>query len=158
MRNPLEAWRGGRSPFRELQNDMQRFQSKMEQLFEEMAPLSIASIPSAEAMETFNPRCDVSEDKANYYLKFDIPGVSKDQIKVELANNTLTVSAERKEERKKEDQKKYLSEVFYGSYVRSFTLPNIVKESKIEAHFENGVLTLTIPKTEVTQTKQIAVH
>jgi HSP20 family protein len=88
----------------------------------------------------------------------DLPGVSKEQVKVETDKDQLTVRAERKEEKKSETKKKYLTEMYYGSYVRSFTLPSPVDEKKVDAKFENGVLTITIPKTEASKAKQIPVQ
>lgn len=155
MRNPLELWRESRSPFRELQSEIQRMQSRMEHLFDDFTPRSIQSL---EGVTAFNPLCDIIEDQNNYYLKFDIPGVSKDQVKVELADNTLTVTAERKEEKRKYSLRSYLAEISYGKYIRSFTLPNVVNEKKIIAQFEDGVLSLTVPKEEATQPQQIAIH
>ena len=77
---------------------------------------------------------------------------------MELNNNILSVSAERKEETKREDEKQYFSEFSYGSYFRSMTLPSAVDEKKVDASFENGVLSLRLPKTETTKAKQIAIH
>lgn len=68
------------------------------------------------------------------------------------------VSAERREEKKSEDKKSRYSEISYGSYQRRFTLPSAVDEKKVDAKFEDGVLMVTLPKTESTKTKQIAVH
>lgn len=106
----------------------------------------------------FSPSCEIAEEGNNYVLSFDMPGVSKDQVKVEADNDQLIVRAERKEEKKTESKKKYLSEVYYGAYSRSFTLPAPIDAKKIEAKFENGVLTVTVPKTESSKTKQIPVH
>lgn len=148
MRNPVELWRGGRSPLREMQQQMDR-------LFEEFS-----AWPSLEsqASGTISPKCNVSEDASNYYIKFEIPGIRKDQIKVELNNNILSVSAERREETKREEEKQYSSEFSYGSYFRSMTLPTTVDEKKVDATFENGVLSLRLPKVEGAKTKQIAIH
>lgn len=149
MKNPLQAWKENSNPFRELA----QMQRSMERLFEDLTPLQ------NELSASFNPRCEVTDDKNNYYLKFDLPGMTKDQIKVELNNNVLTVSAERKEEKEtKEPKKQYVSELFYGSYVRSFTLPNDIDEKKVDAKYEEGVLKLTIPKNGKTQAKQIAIQ
>ena len=73
-------------------------------------------------------------------------------------NLPFEIRAERKEEKKSESKKKYLSEMYYGSYARSFTLPGPVDEKKVEAKFENGVLTVTVPKTESLKAKQIPVN
>lgn len=148
MKNPIELWRGSRNPFREMQHQMDR-------LFDEFSNWPAAETTVAGAI---NPRCNVSEDAGNYYVKFEIPGISKDQIKVELNNNVLSVSAERKEEKKREDEKQYYSEFSYGSYYRSMTLPTAVDEKKVDANFENGVLSLKLPKIEGSKAKQIAIH
>lgn len=149
MKNPIEQWRS-HSPLREMQKQIDR-------LFEEFphfpAPTSEFGLSGA-----VNPRCDMTEDANNYFLKFEMPGIPKDQIKVEVNNNVLVVSAERKEEKKKEDERKYYSEFSYGSYYRSMALPTLVDDKKIEASFENGVLSLKLPKTEGTKAKQIPVH
>ena len=106
-----------------------------------------------------SPTVDVHENKNMYTMKFDLPGVPKDQIKIDLHDNVLTVSGERKEEKKEEDKDKktYLSEVNYGSFMRSFTFPEGVDAEKSEAKFENGVLTLNIPKKEGAGRRQIAI-
>jgi HSP20 family protein len=148
MRSPIEIFRGTRNPIREMQHQMDR-------LMEEFS-----AWPSLEtaATGTLSPRCNVSEDGNNYYIKFEIPGIKKDQIKVELNNNVLSVSAERKEEVKKEDEKQYFAELSYGSYFRSMTLPTAVDEKKVDATFENGILALKLPKLEGAKTKQISIH
>lgn len=106
----------------------------------------------------FSPSCELSEDKTNFYVKFDIPGVKKDDVKVQMDGNQVTVSAERRDEKQSEDKKSYYSEISYGSYERSFTLPTSVDEKKIDAKFEDGVLTLVMPKSGRTSAKQIAIH
>lgn len=148
MRNPMDLWRGTRSPLREMQQQMDR-------LFDEFAALPAleSQVPGA-----INPRCNVSEDASNYYFKFEIPGINKDQIKVELNNNVLSVSAERKEEKKRGDEKQSYSEFSYGSYYRSMSLPTAVDEKNVDASFENGILSLTLPKVEGSKGKQIEIH
>lgn len=108
---------------------------------------------------------DLEEDKDKYYLKFDLPGITKDQIKVELNDNVLTVSAERKsfeEKGEKPDAKgkrhRFFSELSYGSFSRSLTLPGVVDQKQVEAAYENGVLTVTVPKARSSEPKQIAIH
>lgn len=101
--------------------------------------------------------CEVSEDKSHYKFKFDMPGVKKNDVKVQLDDHILTISAERSEE-KSDGKKNRYSEISYGLYQRSFTLPEAVDESKIDAKFENGVLTLNIPKVQSSNAKQISVH
>lgn len=107
---------------------------------------------------SFTPSCDITEDAKSYTMKFDLPGVSKDQVKVEIDGDRLMVTAERKEEKKQEDAKKYLSEISYGSYMRSFTLPAPIDEKLLDAKFKDGVLTVIVPKTESSKAKQIPVQ
>lgn len=108
----------------------------------------------------FSPKVHVEENKLAYLLKFDMPGLSKDQIKIDLHEKTLTVSGERHEEKKtadKEDSKLHMSEIYFGSFSRSFQFPESVDAEKTEAKFENGVLTLSLPKKEQTQKRQISI-
>jgi HSP20 family protein len=152
MANNLQKWLGtqGWNPFRELT----QAGDSMERLMNEM----LAARKSQGDIANFAPNCDIEEDGNKYVLKFDLPGVSKDQVKVEVNGDQLTVRAERKQEKKSESKKTYLSEIYYGSYMRSFTLPSTVAEKDVDAKFENGVLTVTVPKTEASKIKQIPVQ
>ena len=153
MSNALERWFDNRSliPSR----DFSQIQESFDRLFSDFMNLK-----KTNGMQSisFSPTCEVAEENNNYVLKFDLPGVTKDQVVVEADKDQLTVRAERKEEKKSETKKKYMSEVYYGSYTRSFTFPGPVDEKKVDAKFENGVLTVTVPKTESQKAKQIAVH
>lgn len=141
------------NPFRELSimdNSFDRF-------FNELA----AFRKSSNIESWFSPSCDIVDDKTKYVLKFDMPGVDKKDVKVELNEHQLTVSAERRSETETDEKNKYLSEIRYGSYTRSFSLPEQVDEKKIEAKLDNGVLTLKVPKTEITKStksQQIAIQ
>lgn len=104
------------------------------------------------------PTCELEETHKNYVLKFEIPGVKRDQVKVDLEGSQLTVSAERKEEQTSDTKRKHYSEFRYGSYSRSFTFPTPIDESKVDARFEDGVLSITVPKTSPTAPKQIKIQ
>lgn len=138
------------SPFRELA----KMQADLDRLFQGFMETPTPTRVEAE----FSPSCEIKEDKKNYLLRFDIPGVQKEQVKIEVDKGILTVSAERREEKKSDDEKTHSSEIFYGSYMRSLTLPNAIDEKKIDAKFDNGVLTITIPKTDISEAKRIAIH
>ena len=104
------------------------------------------------------PPVDVRESDSELALVFEIPGVSPDQIDVTTDNGVLTVRGEKREERKEGNEQQYhLVERVYGSFSRSFQLPKNLDESKIDAHFENGVLTVRIPKAALPQPKKIQV-
>lgn len=106
-----------------------------------------------------SPNVEVHESKNKYSMKFDLPGLTKDQIKIDLHDNVLTVSGERRDEKSEEDKerKTYLSEVSYGSFMRSFTFPEGIDAETSAAKFENGVLTLDIPKKETAAKRQITI-
>ncbi len=107
----------------------------------------------------FNPNCEVTENKNQYIMKFEVPGIPKDQIKIELDENRLTVSGSKKEEKKEEDKDKktHFSEMNYGSFMRTFTLPTPVNAEKVMATYDHGVLTVTLEKSEASRTRQIAI-
>lgn len=130
---------------------LSRIQNDFDRLFSELTNME-------PLLKTdFSCNCEVLEDAESYTFKFDMPGVKKQDVKVELDGNVMTVSAERMEEKKNGEKNRY-SEVSYGSYQRAFTLPEAVKDEKIDAKFDNGVLTLTVPKTKSANTKQIAIQ
>ena len=152
----LDFWRGNMlSPSR----DIGQFQRTIDRLFDDWAGWRTAAKPGAVANYTTSPSCEITENKSGYQLKFDLPGMSKDQIKIELHENQLTVSGERKEERKEEDKdkKSHFSELYYGSFMRSFTLPQTVDPEKVEARYDNGVLSVNLLKTAGGSVRQITI-
>ncbi len=102
---------------------------------------------------------DIKENDENYTVKADFPGVKKSDISVSIDNNVLTISAEHKDEAEEKDKGRVIrQERRYGKYARSFNLGKNVDESKIKAEFDNGVLTLSIPKGDVAPaSKQIPI-
>lgn len=139
------------SPFRELT----RIQEDMDRVVSEL----MGSSPQS-TLEKFDfaPSCEITEQENNYLMKVDLPGVKKDQVKVEVDGDRLTIRAERKEEKEENTKKRHLSEIAYGSYVRSFSVPQAIDPNKIEAKFDDGVLTVTVPKAQANKAKQISVH
>ncbi len=102
----------------------------------------------------FSPKVDVIENENSYEVHLAVPGVSKDDFKVEVNDNYLTVSGERKFTNEKKDKNYHSVETQYGSFSRSFTLPENVDGIKINAKYNNGILELTIPKDEKKVLKQ----
>ena len=104
-------------------------------------------------------KMDLSEDDKTYYLKAEIPGVSKEDIHVGIDGNEVSITAEMKKEA---DEKKgttvLRSERYYGRWSRNFTFGNAVDETKAEARYTNGMLLLTLPKKAGTTVKELAVH
>lgn len=135
---------------------MKEMENEMERWFRQ-SPFSLNLADEYEKFD-FAPACNVKENGKEYILQFDIPGIKKDDVKIEIESNRLTVSGERKEKKEEKDAKHFLSEAYYGSFVRSFNLPSAVDENKVDAHYEDGVLTIKIPKLEISKAKEVKVH
>lgn len=133
----------------------------MDDVFREFAMMP--SLRSASALEPMNRiRMDISETDKNYEIKADIPGVKKEDIKVAVDRNQVTISAEVKEE-KDESQKggagMVRNERYYGQMYRSFVLPQEVDDANADAKYENGVLLLSLPKkSDSGGAKQLTIH
>src|SRR6478736_8412431 len=103
---------------------------------------------------TFVPKVDIIENPESYELHFAAPGLSKDDFKIEVNDNQLTVSGERKFVNEKKEKNYHSIETQYGSFNRSFSLPEKVDGTKINAKYNNGILELTLPKDEKKVLKQ----
>ncbi len=102
------------------------------------------------------PSVDVYEDERAYYLEAELPGYTEDEVNVHVEKHVLHISSEKVNE-KKENKKFLVRERGYVKFDRSFTLPEGINESGIEAEFSNGILKVTLPKTPVEQPKKIEV-
>jgi HSP20 family protein len=105
----------------------------------------------------WSPLTDVTEDKDGYLLSLDIPGVSKENVKISYNNGQLVISGERKQEKETKEKNYYRVERSFGKFYRSFNLPQEIKEDQIEASFKDGQLNITIPKAEKVKPKEIAI-
>jgi HSP20 family protein len=103
------------------------------------------------------PSVDVSETDGEYQIKAEIPDVKKEDVKVTLEDGVLTIQGERKFEKEEKGKKYHRVERSYGSFVRSFTLPDLVDEANVKAEFKDGVLNLKLPKSEKVKPKAIEV-
>jgi len=106
----------------------------------------------------WTPAVDLYEDKDNVFVKAELPGMKKEDIEVSFHNGTLSLSGERKSEEKHEDAEVYRSERFFGRFQRTVTLPTPVAADKVKAQYKDGILTITLPKTEEAKPKHIDVH
>lgn len=100
------------------------------------------------------PSVNVTETSKDYLLELAAPGLERKDFDVQLQNHTLIISAEKEEEKKEKEGKYARREYSFNSFVRSFTLPDDIKESSIDARYENGVLKVSIPKQKETPVKQ----
>jgi HSP20 family protein len=103
------------------------------------------------------PSVDVSETDGAYQIKAEIPDVKKEDVKVTLEDGVLTIQGHRKQEKEETGKKYHRVERSYGSFVRSFTLPDLVDEENVKAEFKDGVLNLQLPKSEKAKPKAIEV-
>ena len=99
-------------------------------------------------VQNFIPELDVLESEKTYELHIAVPGFKKDNFNLEVDDNLLTVSGERKFEEKQEDKTFKSIQTSYGSFSRTFTLPDNVDATKIEAHYNDGILEVIVPKDE----------
>ncbi|MCS7013178.1 MAG: Hsp20/alpha crystallin family protein [Chloroherpetonaceae bacterium] len=128
----------------------------IDRMFDEVFKSTMPSLPSMFDMSSF--RVDISEDDKAVYIEADLPGVKKDDLKVTVEDNILTIRAERKAESTESKKNYYRTERVFGSLTRSFTLGENVNAEAIEAHFADGVLKLTLPKVEpVVKAREIAI-
>ena len=107
---------------------------------------------------TWAPAVDIYETNDSFVVSADLPGLNKDEIQIDLKDNTLTLKGEKKFEEKVSKDNYIRVERAYGSFVRSFTLPQNVDPEKIKAKYKEGVLEVTIPKKEEAKPKQIKVE
>jgi HSP20 family protein len=109
------------------------------------------------AISSWTPAVDIAEHDDEYLVKVELPGVNKDEVKLTLENNILTIRGEKKQEKETKKENYHRVERSYGSFQRSFTLPAAVKADKIDASYKDGILTVSLPKAEEAKPKQIEV-
>lgn len=141
-----------RNPNRTLRN----LQREVDSLFDRFFSRTEDSDGSPSAV--WSPRTDLVETDENFRLRLDVPGMSKEDISINLQNPTLTVRGKRTSERTNESEEFVRVERAFGAFQRTFTLPDAVDADSIEATYDDGVLTINIPKTEESTRRQIEVQ
>jgi len=136
--------------------DFSTLQDRVNPIFRE----SFSPEGSDEALTTSNfaPPVDVYEDEHNITLKIEVPGIDEKDINVTIENNTLTVRGERRFEKDEKEENFHRVERMYGSFTRSFTLPNTVDPEQVSAHYEKGVLKISLAKKTEAKPKLIKVN
>jgi HSP20 family protein len=158
----LVPWRRQRQvPVRwESERPWLSFQREMDRLFDEFSRGWGTTLPArfGEEWGVFSPRVDVREGDDEIQVSAELPGLDADDVDVGISNDLLTISGEKKEETEERGENYYHAERSYGSFRRSIPLPAEVDADKVEAVFEKGVLTVTLPKIAGAETrKRIAV-
>ena len=138
-------------PFRELRG----LQDEMTRLFTGVVP---ATVSREEMLNgAWIPNVEIFENKENLVLEADLPGLSRKDFDLSIENNVITLKGERKFEKKAEGDNYHRVERSYGSFTRSFTLPQSVTAEGAKAEFINGILYVTLPKREETKARNIEV-
>jgi HSP20 family protein len=105
----------------------------------------------------WTPSVEVTETENSIDVAAELPGMTKEDVEVDLENNVLTIRGEKRQEKEEKDKEQYLLERYYGSFQRSFSLPSPVDESKVKAEFRNGVLKIHLEKSAQAKGKKIAI-
>lgn len=131
-------------------SEIERMQAQMDRMFSQTLRnfSSMGALDPSGTAAFFEPDVDIQDKKDHYLIRMDVPGLEKDQIKIEVTENALTVSGERKSEQTQEDERQgfYRMERSYGSFHRQIPLPHDVKPEGVTANYEKGVLTIKIQK------------
>ena len=134
--------------------DIRTLRNSMESLFDDFFSLKTADFFDSEWL----PAIDMFNDEKNVYIKADVAGIEEKDLNVTVQENILTISGERIEEKKENKSGRcFISERKTGSFSRSFTLPEDVKNENVRAELKNGVLTITLPKEKPAEAKKIKI-
>jgi HSP20 family protein len=133
-------------PFRELAG-----------FFENFADVTGVRATDESTFGSFTPAVDVYEDEHNLVLKLEVPGMNEEDLKVSLENNSLTVTGERKFEKEEKEENFHRIERRYGTFTRTFRLPNTVDAEKVDASYDKGILKITLAKRAEAKPKTIKI-
>jgi HSP20 family protein len=139
----IERW----EPFREMES----LQRRMNHLFEQMMPWEDAGL-------TFMPSVEMDETTNEIHLKLEVPGLEAKDLDIEVSENSVSITGERKEETKTQEKGMVRSEFHYGKFERVIPLSTRVQNDQVKAEYKNGILTLTLPKTEEEKHKVVKVE
>jgi HSP20 family protein len=141
----LAARRSLWDPFR-MMRDLMRFDP-----FAEMEGLTLTPAGA------FNPAVELRETSDGYVFKVELPGVSEKDMEISVTGNRLTISGERREEQRNENDRFFVFETSYGSFSRSFTLPEGIDPDNVRAEMKNGVLSVTVPKRPEVKPRRVSI-
>lgn len=137
------------NPFREMDDLLARFQRGYGR--------SLAAGDDSLPLANWAPAVDISETPKEYVIKAELPGLKKEEVKVTLQNGVLTLSGERKSEKDSQDEKFHRVERTYGSFTRSFALPEDVATDRVSAECKDGIVTVRVGRSEAPKPRSIEV-
>ena len=135
--------------FRSPWDELHRMRQQLDQVFDDA--------PDQRASSGVFPLTNLTEDKDNYYVRAELPGVKGDELDIQITSNNLAISGERKIAAEEEGAKYHRREREAGTFSRMIGLPGEVDTDKVDANLENGILTVVVPKAEIAKPKQISV-
>lgn len=143
------------NPFRELEEINER----LNRAFGRSMLTRDVDLPGKDALVGFDwaPTVDITENNEEFQIKAELPEVKKEDVRIRIEDGVLSISGERKQEKEEQNKKFHRVERSYGSFMRSFTLPTNIDETKIRADYKDGVLTLRIPKSAEAKPKAVEV-
>ena len=142
----LVRWR----PFRDLINIQQDVDSLFDEFFSRTPAYEIDG-------GLWSPPLDITENDDNVFVTVEVPGMTKEDVKITLQDDVLTIRGEKKQETEQKDANYHRIERNYGSFTRSFSLPTVVLADQIKAHYQDGLLRITLPKAEQVKPKEIPI-
>ncbi|MGB9720155.1 MAG: Hsp20/alpha crystallin family protein [bacterium] len=145
MKNVLKLW----EPFQ----DLVRFDDDFDHIYDSMVRRFFAP-----EVRSWMPAIDIAENNGNIEVRAEIPGVNKEDLKVTVDGDLLSISGERKKESETKDKKFHRIERYYGRFSRTINLPYSVEADKVKASYKDGILNITLPKPESVKTKEIEVE
>ncbi len=147
--DPSARW----NPWKELEE----MEKRLSTIFGRASVTTGGEKKEAIAVAEWSPLVDITEDEKEYLVKAELPEMKKEEIKINVQNDVLSISGERKYEKEEKDKKYHRVERAYGSFMRSFTLPEDADGSKVNAEYKDGVLKIHLPKSEKAKPKAIEV-
>ena len=146
--NALTRW----DPFKEMDELNKRLNS-----FFNLPPSRLSNGKEAMTVAEWSPLVDITEDDKEYLIKAELPEVRKEDVKVTVENGVLSITGQRKFEKEEKDKRYHRVERAYGSFTRSFTVPDDADDAKVSAEFKDGVLAVRLAKNERARPKSIEV-
>lgn len=146
---PASRW----NPFKEVEE----LEKRLSHLMGRHAPAGSSEKNETITVAQWSPVVDISEDEKEYAIKAELPDVKKEDIKLNVHDDVLTITGERKYEKEEKGKKYHRVERAYGSFMRSFTLPEDADGTKVTAEYKDGLLNVRLPKSEKAKPKTIEV-
>lgn len=135
-----------------------KVQRNINKLFDDISAIKWFEDQGVKGSEIFAPKSDITESNDTYIIQADLPGILKNDITITLKDNCIVISGERKQESKHKTSEFIRHELQFGKFYRSYTLPDVGPLDKISATMKDGILTITIPKSEEKKVKEIKIQ